>query len=168
MEIGHQVLAWRRTRGMTQTALAERAGVKRLFISRLESGRVDPSLSSVRRLAIALGLSPGDLIDRAPAAVALDRNALDAWARAAVWPGSSAARKIPAARVLSKLIRARREALGLRRSRGPGFKPSFASLPASHAARWLRASIGEAQWAALQRRIDKFLSLEAAGQRTSQ
>jgi transcriptional regulator with XRE-family HTH domain len=53
----------RERRGMTQAALAAKVGVSRGYLSRLEMGRHDPPLSRVQRLARALKVKPGDLID---------------------------------------------------------------------------------------------------------
>ena len=44
----------RKRRGMTQEALAEKAGVSRAYLSRLEMGRHDPPLSRLRTLAKVL------------------------------------------------------------------------------------------------------------------
>ena len=44
----------REDRGMTQEALAKKAGVSRAYLSRLEMGRHDPPLSRLRKLAAAL------------------------------------------------------------------------------------------------------------------
>jgi transcriptional regulator with XRE-family HTH domain len=44
----------RERRGMTQDALAKKAGVSRAYLSRLEMGRHDPPLSRLRKLAKAL------------------------------------------------------------------------------------------------------------------
>jgi transcriptional regulator with XRE-family HTH domain len=52
----------RQAREMTQEQLAERAGVTREYIARLEAGRYDPSLSTIERLAKALKVKVGDLL----------------------------------------------------------------------------------------------------------
>jgi transcriptional regulator with XRE-family HTH domain len=48
---------------VTQEELAERTAMSRATISRIESGRQRPRISSVRRLAAALGVPPEELID---------------------------------------------------------------------------------------------------------
>jgi transcriptional regulator with XRE-family HTH domain len=53
----------RRRRGMTQAMLADKAGVSRAYLSRLEIGQHDPPLSTVLRLATALRVRPGRLVD---------------------------------------------------------------------------------------------------------
>ena len=47
----------RRTRGLSQRALAQRAGVSNATISLIENGRTDPSLGLLRRLLDSLGVS---------------------------------------------------------------------------------------------------------------
>ena len=49
--------------GMTQEAVGLASGVHPTEVSRIENGRRDPQLSTVIRLALALELSPGRLID---------------------------------------------------------------------------------------------------------
>jgi putative transcriptional regulator len=59
--------AARETAGLTQSELADRAGVRQATISELETGktrRVD--LDILERLADALGVEPKDLIERQP------------------------------------------------------------------------------------------------------
>jgi transcriptional regulator with XRE-family HTH domain len=157
MAFNLQLLAWRRHRRLTQRNLAAQTGLTQAFLSRLEKGRGDPTLSSLRRLATALEISVGELVDEAPPRKPLDRQALDELARAALHPGTTAAQRHPEARVLARLIHERRTALGLYIPKGKGTKVSPG--PASvHAARWVRASLGEDQWHALLRRIDKLSS----------
>jgi transcriptional regulator with XRE-family HTH domain len=48
--------------GLTQTALAERAGVDRTHLSRLERGRLMPTLVTLRRLAKTLRVTPRSLL----------------------------------------------------------------------------------------------------------
>jgi len=52
----------RRSRGLTQAALAERIGVRPNQLSLYESGRSEPSLGVLRQLAIALSVSCDDLV----------------------------------------------------------------------------------------------------------
>ena len=48
---------------VTQEELAERTGMSRATISRIESGQQRPRISTVRKLAAALGVPPETLID---------------------------------------------------------------------------------------------------------
>jgi transcriptional regulator with XRE-family HTH domain len=53
-------------RGLSQRALAERAGVGQVLVGRLELGQTDPRLSSLRKLAEAFDVTVGDLVDGKP------------------------------------------------------------------------------------------------------
>jgi transcriptional regulator with XRE-family HTH domain len=53
----------REQRGLTQEQLAEKAGVSRAYLARLEIGRHDPPLSTVEKLAKALKVKLGKLLD---------------------------------------------------------------------------------------------------------
>jgi transcriptional regulator with XRE-family HTH domain len=53
----------REARGMTQEALAKRAGLSRGYLARLETARQDPRLSVVEKLARALRVKASELID---------------------------------------------------------------------------------------------------------
>lgn len=57
--------AYRQERGLTQEQLSERVDVVHSFICSLESGKKQPSLAMVFRLAKALGVRPGELVDAA-------------------------------------------------------------------------------------------------------
>ena len=54
----------RRENGMTQAQLAEASGVHRVTISRLESGKVSANVETLGKLAKALGVQVGDLVDK--------------------------------------------------------------------------------------------------------
>jgi transcriptional regulator with XRE-family HTH domain len=49
--------------GITQEALAKKAGLSLGYIGRLEIGRHDPSLSTLIKLAKALKVKPGELLE---------------------------------------------------------------------------------------------------------
>lgn len=53
----------RAERGLTQAALAKRAGVTLSYIGRLEIGMHDPQLSTLRRLAKALKVTVAGLVE---------------------------------------------------------------------------------------------------------
>jgi DNA-binding XRE family transcriptional regulator len=57
--------AWREGRGVTQSALAKRAGLSRAYLAQLEAGARAPSVSALRRLAVALELLADDLLPAA-------------------------------------------------------------------------------------------------------
>lgn len=46
----------RRAAGLTQDALATRAGLSRMTVQRIESGQIDPRLSTLLEMARVLGL----------------------------------------------------------------------------------------------------------------
>ena len=54
--------ALRLERGFSQEQLAARASVDRTFVGKLESGRHQPSLAVVFKLADAIGLAPEELV----------------------------------------------------------------------------------------------------------
>ena len=56
--------AWRLYRKLTLTALAERTGISRSHLSRIESGKKRGTLDTYRRLAVVLGAEPDDLCIR--------------------------------------------------------------------------------------------------------
>ncbi|MCM1106989.1 MAG: helix-turn-helix domain-containing protein [Blautia sp.] len=54
-EVAEQLKAARKEQGVTQENLAERVGTKKSNISRLESGRYNPSLDFLEKVAGGLG-----------------------------------------------------------------------------------------------------------------
>ena len=67
--IGARIRAIRHLRGMTQTNVAERAGSGSGQVSRAENGVRLPTLPGLQRLAQALGVGLGDLLDVEPNAL---------------------------------------------------------------------------------------------------
>ena len=55
----------RRARGLSGAALAERSGVSRTMVSRIENGDAQPTASLLGRLSAALGITLSELISRA-------------------------------------------------------------------------------------------------------
>jgi transcriptional regulator with XRE-family HTH domain len=53
----------RAERGMTQEALAEKAGISRSYIARLELGQQDPTLGTLEKLAKALKVPVAKLLE---------------------------------------------------------------------------------------------------------
>lgn len=60
--IGQRVLAKRERCGWTQQDLADRSGIARANIARLEAGKHAPKLDTLRRIALALTLEVSDLL----------------------------------------------------------------------------------------------------------
>ncbi len=52
----------RTARGLTQAALAKKVGVSREYVARLETGHHDPPLSTLTKLARALGVTVVELL----------------------------------------------------------------------------------------------------------
>jgi transcriptional regulator with XRE-family HTH domain len=55
-DVGGSVLAWRKLRGLTQAQLADRAGISRPTVRRLETGDGAISLENTLRILRALGI----------------------------------------------------------------------------------------------------------------
>jgi DNA-binding XRE family transcriptional regulator len=54
-ELSRSIIQARQSKSMTQAQLAEKVGVKREMIARLESGTSNPTVGTVQRVARALG-----------------------------------------------------------------------------------------------------------------
>ena len=60
--VGERVKYWRTERGLLMRELADAAGMKQPFLSKIESGNASPSMLSLYRIATALNITPGDLL----------------------------------------------------------------------------------------------------------
>jgi len=60
--LGQRVQDLRKQRGLTQAALAAKAGISREYLARLEIGRHEPTLTTLQGLAKALGVKVGRLL----------------------------------------------------------------------------------------------------------
>jgi len=58
--IGEVLKRWRNIRGLSQWDLADKSGVGYASIARIETGRQDPTVGTLTRLAEALGI---DVVD---------------------------------------------------------------------------------------------------------
>lgn len=91
LAFGQAVLLWRAHRGLTQEALARRAGIPRPNLSAIERGRREVSLATLRTLAAGLEVRPGVLADgvgpgrTAEGAMGLSRDAVERIATAAAF-----------------------------------------------------------------------------------
>jgi transcriptional regulator with XRE-family HTH domain len=61
---GLTVHAYRLQAGLTQEALAERAGIDRTYVGGVERGERNVGVANVVRLADALGIAPSHLLER--------------------------------------------------------------------------------------------------------
>ena len=57
-----QVKRLREARGLSQEALAKKAGISRGYLARLETARRDPTLTVIEKLAKALKAKLADLV----------------------------------------------------------------------------------------------------------
>jgi transcriptional regulator with XRE-family HTH domain len=62
-DLGKNLRAARRRLGLTQEEVAERSGVQAGEISRIERGKRDPKVSTMEKLATAVEVPPGRLLD---------------------------------------------------------------------------------------------------------
>lgn len=61
-QLGMQLKALRKAKGLTRYALAKRAGVSQVYVRKLEEGRSDPTIGMLQRLAKALGVPVTELL----------------------------------------------------------------------------------------------------------
>ncbi len=61
-DLGRNLRRAREQAELTQEQVAERSGVHATEVSRIEGGKRDPKVSTLRRLAEAVGVPPGDLL----------------------------------------------------------------------------------------------------------
>ena len=62
-EFGIALRTYRLEKALSQEQLGEKLGMVRSYICSLESGKRQPSLTMVFRLAAALGIKPGEFVD---------------------------------------------------------------------------------------------------------
>ena len=65
-ELGARIKVVRRSRGLSQEKLAERAVIDSKFLSQLELGKRKPSLETVHKIARGLDVAVKDLFDFEP------------------------------------------------------------------------------------------------------
>ncbi|MDX2059487.1 MAG: helix-turn-helix transcriptional regulator [Gemmatimonadales bacterium] len=53
--------------GISQEAFAAKSGIDRSYYGKIERGDINVSLDNIERLAVALGLKPGQLVTEADA-----------------------------------------------------------------------------------------------------
>lgn len=60
--MGGRLKMYRQRRNLTQAQVAEQLGVGQSWLSKVESGRLDPSPAQLRGLALVLGIDPHVLL----------------------------------------------------------------------------------------------------------
>jgi transcriptional regulator with XRE-family HTH domain len=63
-DLGKNLRAARKKLGLTQEEVAERSGVQAGEVSRIERGQRDPKVSTLERLAAAVEVPPGRLLEQ--------------------------------------------------------------------------------------------------------
>ena len=61
--LGLNVRRLRETKGWSQEDYADRAGIHRTYVSDIERGRRNPTVTVVEKLAVPFGIQPGALLD---------------------------------------------------------------------------------------------------------
>ena len=61
-ELGRRIRDWRMGQGLTQEELAGGSGVDATTIGKIERGERNPNVHNLIRIAVALGVDPGDLL----------------------------------------------------------------------------------------------------------
>jgi len=65
-EVGGRVLAARLRQGFSQGALSRRSGLDPSYLSRIENGKIRPTLETVLRISDALGISLAEMLALKP------------------------------------------------------------------------------------------------------
>ena len=60
--LGRNVRRLREGKALSQEAFADEAGIHRTYVSEIERGVRNPTITVVERLAVALGVGAGDLL----------------------------------------------------------------------------------------------------------
>ena len=85
LPLGHTLYLWRLEKGLTQEELSHLSGISRPNLSAVEQGARDVTVQTARRLARALGIGAGVLVEGVPPRrgepLSLTREALDRIAR---------------------------------------------------------------------------------------
>jgi transcriptional regulator with XRE-family HTH domain len=61
--VGERLRRRREQDGLSQERLGEIAGVDRGYVSLVERGKVNPTVTTLVRLAAAMGMNPGELLE---------------------------------------------------------------------------------------------------------
>jgi len=64
MDIGNKIKLFRNNKGLSQKEVALSIGIDQAQYSRIEGGKVEPTLSSLEKIAEALGIEVADLFSK--------------------------------------------------------------------------------------------------------
>lgn len=62
LRLGRNIRRLRKERGLSQEALGDEAGIDRTYVSGVERGVRNPTITVLERFARALGVPPGELL----------------------------------------------------------------------------------------------------------
>jgi transcriptional regulator with XRE-family HTH domain len=94
-----QFSSWRIKKGLSQTELARKANIPRPNLINLESGKRDCNLATLYKLAQALQISPGTLLDQNPHPIKkFNRHQIDQIARAIIHPSTKLSSRLETSR----------------------------------------------------------------------
>ena len=62
VDVGQRLAAARLQRGLPQNQVARRAGIAASYLSRIETGKVHPTVGTVLQIVRALGAEPGEVL----------------------------------------------------------------------------------------------------------
>lgn len=62
-QVGNRIRALRKQRGLSQEKLALKAGIDRIYLAGIETGKRNATLLSLEKVAIALDISMRDFFD---------------------------------------------------------------------------------------------------------
>ena len=65
--IGQRLVSWRLRQGLSQASICRRTGFTPSYLSRLENGKVQPNLRTIRRIVSALRIDVAELLGPSPA-----------------------------------------------------------------------------------------------------
>jgi transcriptional regulator with XRE-family HTH domain len=145
---GERLRAWRRYRSLTQRGLSDSTGIPQPNVAALESGRVEPKLSTLERLAAGLGVTLGTLLDRRPPQASWSRQQVDALVRKATQKGSLGTGRRNHWAAALRIIAAQKLAAA-------GHPVALRGRTGERLVKQLRADLGPQIWEAVLRRLDK-------------
>ena len=65
-DLGRRIVAIRLQRGLSQQVISRRSGIDPSYLSRVETGKIHPTVRTAQRIATALRMSLAELLARSP------------------------------------------------------------------------------------------------------